>query len=166
MHQKALASHRAGVSWLKAMQQLNFEDILDRIVEKDKRYDREAYVFLREALEFTQKAISKSNKNQVRHISGQELLNGIRDYALSAYGPMSLTLLEAWGIRTCEDFGNMVFLMVENNLLRKTEQDSIEDFKLGYDFQEAFRKPFLPSRVVSGMAENGLLPEPTRVEQN
>lgn len=127
------------------MQQLNFEDILDRIVETDKRYSRDAYIFLREALEFTQKAISKANKNQVRHITGQELLNGIREYALAVFGPMSKSVLEEWGIRTCEDFGNMVFLMVENNLLRKTEQDTLEDFKTGYDFEDAFRKPFLPS---------------------
>ena len=128
------------------MQQLNFEDILDKIVETDERYDREAFVFLREALEFTQKAISKANKNQVRHVTGPELLNGIREYALAVFGPMSMTVLEEWGIESCEDFGQMVFLMVENNLLRKTETDNLEDFKAGYDFDTAFRKPFRPSR--------------------
>jgi uncharacterized repeat protein (TIGR04138 family) len=127
------------------MQQLNFDDILDRIVENDQRYHRDAYVFLREALEHTQKAVARANKNQGRHITGQELLNGIREYALGAFGPMSITVLQEWGIKSCEDFGRMVFLMVESNLLRKTEQDTLEDFKNGYDFEEAFRKPFLPS---------------------
>jgi uncharacterized repeat protein (TIGR04138 family) len=146
------------------MQQLNFEDILDRIVENDKRYSREAYVFLREALEFTQKAISKANKNQVRHITGQELLNGIREYALAVFGPMAKTVLDEWGVKSCEDFGQMVFLMVENNLLRKTENDSLEDFKTGYDFDEAFCKPFLPSnRRNTPPAQE---PEPSKVEQN
>lgn len=127
------------------MQQLNFEDILDRIVEQDRRYQRDAYVFLREALEHTQKTVSKASKVQGRHITGQELLNGIREYALATFGPMAKTVLNEWGVNTCEDFGQIVFVMVENNLLRKTEQDSLEDFKNGYDFEEAFRKPFLPS---------------------
>jgi uncharacterized repeat protein (TIGR04138 family) len=146
------------------MQQLNFEDILDRIVENDKRYSRDAYIFLREALEFTQKAISKANKNQVRHITGQELLNGIREYALAVFGPMAQTVLGEWGVQSCEDFGQMVFVMVENNLLRKTDTDSLEDFKCGYTFDEAFRKPFLPSKRVD--EPKRIEPEPTRVEQN
>ena len=148
------------------MQQLNFEDILDRIVENDKRYSREAYVFLREALEFTQKAISKANKNQVRHITGPELLNGIREYALAVFGPMSKTVLEEWGVKSCEDFGHMVFLMVECNLLRKTENDSLEDFRAGYDFDDAFRKPFLPSGKRAAPAPLPEPTEPTQVEQN
>ena len=126
------------------MQPLNFDDVLNKIVENDPRYHRDAYAFLREALEFTQKVISKANKNQVRHITGQELLTGIREYALLTFGPMTTTVFEEWGIRSCEDFGNMVFAMVENNLLRKQEQDSPADFKNGYSFDEAFRKPFLP----------------------
>ena len=145
------------------MQQLNFEDVLTRIVEQDQRYHRDAYVFLREALEFTQKAISRANKNQVRHITGQELLNGIREYALAVFGPMTVTVLEEWGIHSCEDFGNMVFLMIENNLLRKTDQDRPEDFKCGYNFQEAFRQPFLPSR---GKQPAKTDPEQTEVEKN
>jgi uncharacterized repeat protein (TIGR04138 family) len=140
------------------MQQLNFEDILDRIVETDKRYSRDAFVFLREALEFTQKAISKANKNQVRHVTGQELLNGIREYALAVFGPMSMTVLEEWGIRSCEDFGNMVFLMVENNLLRKTETDCMDHFRAGYDFESAFRKPFRPT---GGKPDVPIEPAPT-----
>jgi uncharacterized repeat protein (TIGR04138 family) len=145
------------------MQQLNFEDVLAKIVEQNPRYHREAYIFLREALEFTQKSISKANKNQVRHITGQELLNGIREYGLAVFGPMTITVLEEWGIKSCEDFGNMVFLMIENNLLRKTDQDRPEDFKCGYNFDEAFRQPFLPSRgkpVVQAEAEQ------TEVEKN
>jgi uncharacterized repeat protein (TIGR04138 family) len=145
------------------MHQLNFDDVLDKMVEQNPRYRRDAYLFLREALEFTQKAISKANKNQVRHITGQELLNGIREYVLSLYGPMTITVLEDWGIVSCEDFGHMVFLMVENNLLRKTEQDSLEDFKKGYSFDEAFRQPFRPAQKVTVL---GAVREPSKVEQN
>jgi uncharacterized repeat protein (TIGR04138 family) len=145
------------------MQQLNFDDVLDKMVEQNPRYRRDAYLFLREALEFTQKAISKANKNQVRHITGGELLNGIREYALALYGPMTITVLEDWGITSCEDFGHMVFLMVENNLLRKTEQDSLEDFKKGYSFDEAFRQPFRPVRKEPLPPTR---PEASKVEQN
>ena len=134
------------------MQAPNFEEILENIVAKDSRYQRDAYCFLREALDHTQKAVSKSKKNEIRHVSGQELLAGIRDYALSQFGPMTITVLEEWGIRSCEDFGEMVFNMVASNLLAKTENDTREDFKDGYDFESAFRRPFLPT------------PKPTKTE--
>lgn len=148
------------------MQQLNFEDVLNKIVEEHPRYHRDAYLFLREALEFTQKAVGKTNRNQVRHITGQELLNGIREYALAIYGPMAITVLEEWGITSCEDFGNMVFLLVENGLLRKTDQDSPEDFKKGYPFDEAFRQPFRPAARPPVMPPIGTIAEPSKVEQN
>lgn len=144
------------------MQENNFEDVLNKILREDSRYGRDAYIFLREALEFAQKAISKANKQNVRHISGQELLNGIREYALAMFGPMTLTVFNEWGIKTCEDFGQMVFAMVENNLLRKSDNDSPDDFKNGYDFDEAFRIPFLPSSK-----KDSAIPEAqTEVEKN
>jgi uncharacterized repeat protein (TIGR04138 family) len=128
------------------MQAINFDDVLDRIVARDVRYHRDAYVFLREALEHAQKAASKANRHHPRHVNALELLDGIRAYALDSFGPMALTVLEEWGIRSCEDFGNIVFLMVESDLLRITEQDRLEHFKGAYAFEEAFRRPFLPSR--------------------
>lgn len=148
------------------MQQLNFEDVLNKMVEETPRYHRDAYLFLREALEFTQKSVGKTNRNMVRHITGQELLNGIREYALAVYGPMAITVLQEWGITSCEDFGNMVFKMVENNLLRKTEQDSPADFKNGYSFDEAFRQPFRPSMRLPVVPGESSLPEQSKVEQN
>jgi uncharacterized repeat protein (TIGR04138 family) len=111
---------------------------------------------VREALDHTQKLINKATKSEsraaadepaegkVRHVTGQELLAGIRSYALDQYGPMTLTVLGEWGVRRCEDFGEIVFNMVENHLLAKTKKDSREDFKGGYDFEEAFRRPYLP----------------------
>ena len=119
-------------------------EVLDRILKKDKRFHRDAYVFLGEAVDFTQKAIGKANKGKVRHVTGQELLAGIRAYASEQYGPMAMMLLDEWGIKRCEDFGDIVFNLVEHGLLKKTETDSPADFQGGYDFHEAFRKPFLP----------------------
>ena len=132
------------------MQAASFEEVIEQIAAQDLRYHREAYFFLREALDHTHRITGKPpKKNQVRHVSGQELLDGIREYALQQFGPMTLTLLEEWGIKRCEDFGEIVFNMVESKLLAKTEQDSREDFRNGYDFHDAFRKPFLPSRIAA-----------------
>src|SRR3989442_11702428 len=126
------------------MHAVNFEETLEKMVQRDCRYARNAYLFVREALDYTQKMVEKKAKDQVRHVSGQELLAGIRNYALDQFGPMTQMVFSEWGIRTCEDFGELVFNMIENNLLAKTTQDSREDFKNGYDFFEAFRRPFLP----------------------
>ena len=132
------------------MQAASFEEAIEQIAAQDPRYHREAYFFLREALGHTQRMTGKlPKKNEIRHVSGQELLKGIREYALQQFGPMTLTVLEEWGVKGCMDFGEIVFNMVETKLLAKTEQDSREDFRNGYDFHEAFRKPFLPSRTAS-----------------
>jgi uncharacterized repeat protein (TIGR04138 family) len=127
------------------MQSPNFEEVLETIVAQDARYHRDAYQFVREALDHAQKLVGRGKKD-VRHVSGQELLAGIRDYALKQYGPMAITVLEEWGVRASADFGEIVFNMVEKNLLAKTDQDSREDFKGGYDFEDAFRKPYIPTR--------------------
>ena len=128
------------------MQVTTFEEVLEKIVATDPRFYRDAYHFLREALDYTQKKSGKVPKGEVRHVTGQTLLAGIREYTLAEFGPMALTVLEEWGVRTCEDFGEIVFNMVESGLLAKTKEDSRTDFKGGYDFAEAFSKPFLPSK--------------------
>jgi uncharacterized repeat protein (TIGR04138 family) len=127
------------------MQEVIFDEALAQILAKDARYHRDAYHFLREALDFTQRNQPREPRAKIRHVTGQELLDGIRRYALEQFGPMAITVLEEWGVRRCEDFGDMVFNMVEARLLAKTEQDSRDDFRGGYDFTEAFKKPFLPA---------------------
>jgi uncharacterized repeat protein (TIGR04138 family) len=126
------------------MQEQNFEDVVDRIIAKDPRYRRGAYYFLREALDFTQRKVVQGRKQGLRHVSGQELLDGIREFACAQFGPMAITVLDEWGVRLGEDFGEIVFNLVESGQLSKTDKDSRDDFKGGYDFDEAFRKPFLP----------------------
>ena len=128
------------------MQPQNFDEVLEHVVNADPRYHREAYRFLREALDYTQRAISKANKGKLRHVTGQELLAGLRAFALQQYGPMTLTLLHEWGIRRCEDFGELVFNLIDHGILSKTDTDTRLDFAGGYDFDEAFRQPFLPAR--------------------
>ena len=126
------------------MHEISFEEALELIRAKDPRYPRDAYLFVREALDYTQKHIGKDNKGRIRHVTGKELLNGIRDYALEQFGPMAITVFDEWGIRTGRDFGEIVFNMVDFGLLAKTDTDSRTDFEGAYDFHEAFRKPFLP----------------------
>jgi uncharacterized repeat protein (TIGR04138 family) len=128
------------------MQIAKFDEALAAILKKDHRYERDAYLFVKDALDHTQKLKGKPAKSeQPRHVSPQELLEGIRVYGLNQYGPMVSTVLEAWGVRSSADFGEIVFNMVEHALLSKTENDSREDFQHGYDFQTAFREPFLPA---------------------
>ena len=125
------------------MQEVSFEEALGQIQAKDPRYTSDAYLFVREALDHTQKAIAKSAR-RVRHVTGQELLAGIRQFALEQFGPMAKTLLEEWGIHRCDDFGEIVFNMVEVGWLAKTDKDSRADFQDGYGFDDAFVQPFLP----------------------
>jgi uncharacterized repeat protein (TIGR04138 family) len=132
------------------MQEVNFDEALEQILAKDSRFQRDAYLFLREALDFTQKFIGKENRNAIRHVSGQELLDGIRQFALQQFGPMAVTVFEEWGVRNCRDFGDIVFNMVEIGLLAKTQKDTRDDFQNGYDFTDAFRKPFWPRRKFTG----------------
>jgi len=126
------------------MQEVNFDEALDLILAKDERFQRDAYLFMREALDFTQKLVGRENSGKVRHVTGQELLDGLRQYALQQFGPMTATVFEEWGIRTCQNFGEIVFNMVEIGLLAKTDKDTRDDFQTGYDFTDAFRKPFWP----------------------
>jgi uncharacterized repeat protein (TIGR04138 family) len=125
------------------MQELNFDQAIEMIVAKDPRYARDAYAFVREALDYTQKQTRKEVRG-ANHVTGQELLDGIRQFALQQFGPMSAAVLEEWGIRNCRDFGEIVFNMVEIKLLAKTDKDTREDFRNGYDFTDAFCKPFWP----------------------
>jgi len=126
------------------MQEVNFDEAVEQILAKDPRFARDAYAFVRESLDFTQKLIGKENRGTIRHITGQELLDGIRQFALQQFGPMAATVFEEWGLMNCRDFGDIVFNMVEISLLAKTDKDSRDDFQNGYDFTDAFRKPFWP----------------------
>ena len=125
------------------MQAVHFEETLEKLIAADPRYHREAYQFVREALDHTHERLGKANKGALRHVTGQELLEGIRSYGLEQFGPMTFTVLTEWGVRRPADFGEIVFNMVAAGLLGKTERDRREDFAGGYDFHEAFCRPYL-----------------------
>jgi uncharacterized repeat protein (TIGR04138 family) len=128
------------------MQKIGFAEALDSIVTNDPRYQREAYGFLRDALDFTTKQQKKIKGVSVRHVTGPELLDGVRRYALKEFGPMVMTVFDNWGIHSCEDIGNIVFNLIGAGVFGKTEEDAIEDFKNVYDFEEVFVKPFAPEK--------------------
>jgi len=128
------------------MQKIGFAEALESVVGSDPRYQRDGYIFLRDALDFTTKQHKKVKGVSVRHVSGPELLDGVRQYALKEFGPMVMTVFDSWGIRSSEDIGHMVFNLIGAGVFGKTEQDSIDDFKNVYDFEEAFVKPFAPAK--------------------
>ena len=129
------------------MHEANFDEGIELILLKDPRYTRDAYVFVRDALDHTKKGLSRRESlamSDNEHVTVRELLEGIREYALAQFGPMAITVLEDWGVTRCEDFGEIVFNIIEAGLFSKTDPDSRTDFQNAYDFDEAFRKPFLP----------------------
>jgi uncharacterized repeat protein (TIGR04138 family) len=135
------------------MQKLNFAEAVDAIVRVDARYDHDAYYFVREGLDFTIKMLKKESRGAERHVSGQELLDGLRRYALDQFGPMAKTVLTFWRVNQCEDFGEIVFRMVDKGILGKTEKDTPDDFRGGYDFDEAFVKPYQPPPRTRGLRQ-------------
>ena len=143
------------------MQKIGFAEALDSIVATDPRYARDAYVFLRDALDFTTKQQKKIKGTAVRHVAGPELLEGVRQYALKEFGPMVITVFSYWGIRCCEDIGHMVFNLIGAGIFGKTEEDSLEDFKNVYDFEATFIKPFAPAKPMPAKLPPGL-PAPHR----
>ena len=116
---------------------MQHSDALAEVLDQDGRYTIEAYGFALAALEYTMKKIGKR-----RHVTGQELLDGIKELAKREYGSMSRFVFQEWGIDSCRDFGEIVFNMVRAGFMKKRPDDSIEDFESGYDFQEEFERNY------------------------
>ena len=126
------------------MQPIHFEESVLSILKRDHRYDGQAYLFLKDALDFTLKRMSEEQPDRNRHVSGGELLEGFRDYGLEQFGPMAATLMEEWGVNQCQDVGNMVFRLIEEQVFGKQESDTEQDFEGTFDLNQALREPFLP----------------------
>ena len=111
---------------------------LEEVAEADGRYAKAAYLFLYDALQYTVEKLGKSSlAKDKRHIGGADLLHGVGEYALDRFGPLALSVFRHWGIGKTEDFGNIVFNLVDAKLMSKTENDRPEDFLDVYDFEEA-----------------------------
>ena len=116
-----------------AAQVIELAEQVRGILKRDPRYRPEAYEFVIQALHHT---ITKAGER--RHVSARELLEGIRDYALERFGQLSLVVLDAWGVKATDDFGEIVFNLIDAKLMGKTDTDTKEDFHAVYDFHDAF----------------------------
>lgn len=115
-----------------------------KVVCNDSRYHLNAYRFIYEALEFTQAALGRDPASEDpvgRHVTGRELLEGVRGYAAQEFGPLAAVVFRSWGVERTEDFGEIVFNLVEAELMGKTDTDTRADFADGYDFDKAFDGP-------------------------
>lgn len=119
--------------------------VLAEIVRRDPRYSYEAYEFLFEALSHTQKRLGRQPRAEAgeagpqHHVSGRELVEGVRELALREFGLMARTVFRLWGIQRTDDFGELVFNLVEANLMSKTDADDRRDFHNIFDFGELDR---------------------------
>jgi uncharacterized repeat protein (TIGR04138 family) len=113
------------------------DDILEQIFEADPRYSPGAYDFVLESLSYAQKKFKRT-----KHVTGIELLEGIKVLLMEQFGPLTLTVLDHWGIKSTEDFGNIVFNLVARKVLSKTEEDSLESFRNVFDFEQVFEQGY------------------------
>lgn len=114
------------------------------------RYPLDAFHFVRRGLDHTVRNIHPNPEElteRERHVSGRQLSEGLRDFAIEQYGGLAQMILHRWRIRRTEDFGRIVFAMVEGGLMQATESDTIRDFDAVFDFDEAFNAPIPLDRV-------------------
>ncbi len=116
---------------------LRMPNRLERIIENDPKFGIEAYLFVFEALAVAQKLFKHK-----RHVTGKELLEGIKALAHERYGRIAKSVLNSWGVHTTDDFGTIVFHLVNAGLMSKTTKDRPEDFHAVYDFDQAFIRDY------------------------
>lgn len=141
---------------------------LSQLLQRDRRYPLDAYLFILEALSFAQESLGMGQeppseelesaalaeeepgargkakrprrRRSERHLTGQQLCEAARHYAIQQYGYLARTVLANWGVKRTDDFGELVFNMIEIGQMRKTRKDKREDFHHVYDFSEAFSR--------------------------
>lgn len=128
------------------MQKLDFTEAVAVLTDADSRYHADAYFFLRDGLDHAVK-LRKRKLGESGHVTGQQLCEGLRQLAVKSFGPMVPVVFEYWGIRRTDDFGDMVWNLIELGVFGRTENDSREDFRNVYSFREAFVEPYLPGKA-------------------
>jgi uncharacterized repeat protein (TIGR04138 family) len=125
---------------------------LAELLRRDRRYHRDAYFFVFEALRFAQEqlgiggmpATDQPDSGEERHVTGQQLCEAIRQYAVQQYGMLAKNVLSEWGVHTTGDFGEIVFNLIDAGQMKKTDTDRREDFENVFDFDEGLRDAFQP----------------------
>jgi uncharacterized repeat protein (TIGR04138 family) len=131
---------------------LDPEHPLAELLRRDRRYHRNAYFFIFEALRFAQEQMGLGQPTvsddpeleEQRHVTGQQLCEAIRRYAVEQYGMLAKNVLNDWGVRTTGDFGEIVFNLIEIGQMKKTDSDRREDFEDVFDFGDGLRDAFQP----------------------
>lgn len=118
----------------------SFQSRISTLAAADRRYTADAYHFVFRALDFVleQREGVGPQIQEDGHVPAVQLLDGLKDYALELYGPLARLVLERWGVCRTEDFGEIVFGLVDCRLLNKQDSDRKSDFCNGYSFREAF----------------------------
>ena len=117
-----------------------------KLAQKDGRFSPEAFVFLFESLEVAIRVAGKEDATgSERHVTGQEVLAGMREHALRTFGPLAAEVWRSWGVHEALDWGRIVFLLVDASLLNRQETDSLDDFRHGFDFDEVFVRQYRPA---------------------
>ena len=116
------------------------ERSMEEVIRTDGRYPLEAFAFLHDGLAQAVKDAFGEDVPEAgqRHVTGRQLCLTMRDLAIERWGRLARTVLDRWNIRATVDFGNMVYLLIEHDFMKKTDEDSLDDFRDVYDFSEAF----------------------------
>ena len=109
-------------------------DVFAEVADRDGRYTKEAFWFVRDGVHHA----VRSRAERSRHVTAHELLETLRILALERYGANAREQLRSWGVTRCEDFGEIVFALIDNGVFGKRPEDRKEDFENGYDFATAF----------------------------
>ena len=119
---------------------------MEEVIRGDGRYPLEAFAFLHDALSRAVNEVYGEDASEphdpesinARHVSGMQLCHSMRDLAIERWGRLARPVLAKWNIHATIDLGNMVYLLVNNSFMRKTDEDSVEDFRDVYSFDDAF----------------------------
>lgn len=136
-----------------------------KLLKEDTRYGVEAYKFVRDALSYAQDELlmgqtsdfvpkldlDEDRTTPERHLTGQDLCEAVRLFALEQFGYLARVVLKSWGIESTSDIGNIVYNLISIGWMKKSSEDRRDHFDDVYDFEEAFEKAFRftePSRIV------------------
>lgn len=129
---------------------------MEKLLQRDTRYKLEAYIFVRDALAYAHRMMPTSDQVPVsesdeleagddegtRHLTGQQLCEACRRYALDQYGYLAKMVLSSWGLRSTSDFGDVVYNLIDIQHMKKSDSDRREDFDNVYAFEDAFEPRF------------------------
>lgn len=124
--------------------------VLLQLLHEDRRYKLDAYLFVRDALAYAHDVMEmggladspSASEESGRHVTGQQLCEAMRRFALEQYGMLAKVVLNSWGLYSTGDFGEVVYNLIRVEMLKQSESDRREDFDDVFDFDDAFQHEF------------------------